>query len=98
MVYGRDPRLPTETAFSTTRTQYQVDAEDYCAELTRGLTKTWQVVKQNIGKAQQRQKVQYDKHSKKPKYQVGGRVMVFMPHEKTNYHFRTTVPTESPRC
>ena len=84
MVYGRDSRLPTETAFSETRTQYQVDAEDYCAELTRGLTKTWQVAKQNIGKAQQRQKVQYDKHSKEPKYQVAGRVMVFMPHEKTD--------------
>ena len=39
MVYGRDPHLPTETAFSTTHTQQQGDAEDYCAELTRGLTK-----------------------------------------------------------
>ena len=34
MVYGHDPRLPIETAFSTTCTQYQVDVENYCAELT----------------------------------------------------------------
>ena len=62
MGYGREPCLPTITACLTTHTQYQVDVEDYCAELTRGLTKTWQVAKQNIGKAQQCQKVQNDKH------------------------------------
>ena len=32
------------------RTQYQVDAEDCCSELIRGLTKAWQVAQQNIGK------------------------------------------------
>ena len=46
--------------------------------------KMCQVAKQNIGKAQQYQMVQYDKHSKEPKYQVAGRIMVFMHHKKTD--------------
>ena len=45
MVFGLYPHPPTETTFTTTCAQYQVDAEDYCTELTRGLQNTWQ---QNI--------------------------------------------------
>ena len=51
------------------------------------------MVKQNIDKAQQHQKVQYDKHSKEPKYQVRGRVMMFMSHEKTD---KLSIPYHGP--
>ena len=87
MIYGRDPHLPTETAFSKTHAQYQVDAEDYCTELTRGLQNTWQVAIQNIGKAQC-QKIRYDKE---PKYQVGARLSCLrLMRRQTNSLFRTT--------
>ena len=35
LLYGRDPRLPTETALSETVTPYLVDLEDYRTELVR---------------------------------------------------------------
>ena len=96
LLYGRDPHLPTETAFSTPRTVYQVDVEDYRLELTHGLTTAWKLARQKIGKAQVRQKECYDRQAKEPRYKVGGRVMVFMPHDKTGKKRKMALPYHGP--
>ena len=61
--------------------------------MTHGLAAAWKLARQNIGKAQKGQIECYDRQAKKPKYKVGGRVMVFMPLEKTgkrrSWHYRT---------
>ncbi len=99
LLFGRDPRIPTETALSRPRTAYQVDLEDYRTELTHGLSTAWHLARQNVKKAQERQKVQYDKSTKVPQYHVGGRVMVFTPHERSgSWPYRTTGHTESSTC
>ena len=48
LLYGRDPRLPTENALSMPTTPYMVDLEDYRTELTCCLSDAWSLAKQNI--------------------------------------------------
>ena len=56
----------------------------YRTGLTKELTTSWHLAQQNITKAQKHQKEQYDKHVNMSKYEVRGRVMVFLPHSKTD--------------
>ena len=79
LLYGREPRTPTETALSQPRTMYQVDFPDYCVELVAHLSDAWALAHENIAKAQKRQKCQYDKRSSEHKLKVGSRVMVYFP-------------------
>ena len=61
LLYGRDARLPTETAISQPLTPYQENLHDYRVGLVAGLSEAWDNARQNIGKAQRRQKAQDDK-------------------------------------
>ena len=79
MLYGRDPRTPTETALSQPRTPYQVDLSDYKMEMVANLSDAWALAHAHIGRAQEKQKLQYDKKSKKMEWKVGDRAMVHMP-------------------
>ena len=81
LLYGRDPRLPTETTLSGAVSPYLVDISDYQTELVRRMSTAWSVAKEQIENAQQRQKKQYDRYAKDPKIQIGDRVMVHMPGE-----------------
>jgi len=79
LLYGRDPRLPTETALSQPESPYQVDVEDYRTELVTQMSRVWTLAKQKIEQAQQAQKIQYDRHATNlEKLRVGDRVMVYM--------------------
>ena len=79
LLYGRDPRLPTETALTQPESPYQVDVEDYRTELVTRMSRAWTLAQERIGKAQQNQKMQYDRRATDIKLQVGDRVMVYMP-------------------
>lgn len=48
LLYGRDPRLPTETVLSGQSTSYPADLDDYRSELTTKLSSAWATAKQNI--------------------------------------------------
>ncbi len=76
MLYGREPRIPTETALSQPRTPYQVDFPDYLSELVANLSDAWAVAHENIKKAQQKQN---DKKRFVSKLKVGDKVMVYFP-------------------
>ena len=96
LLYGRDPRVPTETALTKPRTPYQVDLDDYRIELTHGLTEAWKLAKKNIGMAQHKQKAQYDKQAKARAYHPGDRVMVYMPHEHSGKKRKMALPYHGP--
>ncbi len=53
LLYGRDARLPTETALSRPQTPYATDVEDYHSQLAIGLTEAWKQAQQKIQKVQQ---------------------------------------------
>lgn len=96
LLYGRDARVPTETALSQPRTPYQVDVEDYRLELTTGLAAGWEAARQEVQKSQARQKKHFDKKAKEPRHSVGGRVMVFMPHEAQGRKRKLALPYHGP--
>ncbi len=81
LLYGRDPRLPTETVLCAPAGLYPTDIGDYRNELTTKLASAWANAKKEIEGAQAAQKCQYDHAAKDPKLRCGDRVMVCMPSE-----------------
>jgi len=81
LLYGRDPRLPTETVLSKPESPYQIDVEDYRSELVTRMSLAWRLAKERIERAQKAQKTQYDHHATDVKLRVGDRVMVYQPGE-----------------
>ena len=96
LLYGRDAKLPTETAFTRPWSPYLVDIEDYRTELTVGLTESWKQAKQNVCKAQTKQKKYYDHHSKEIEFKIGERVMVYMPQEAQGKDRKLALPYHGP--
>jgi hypothetical protein len=96
LLYGRDPRIPTETVLSKPVSPYLVDLEDYRTELMTKLSCAWSAAEQKIGKAQQKQKIQYDKKAKEPKLSIGTRVMVHMPSEVQGKAWKLARPFHGP--
>ena len=96
LLYGRDPRLPTEEALTQPRTRYQVDLDDYKTELTDGLTTAWNVAQDQIRKSQQRQKKYYDRSAGRTKISVGDRVFLYVPSAKTGKAHKFARPFHGP--
>lgn len=51
LLYGRDPRLPTETALAPPNPRTEVDLTEYKSELQQRLSEAWEVARKNIEKA-----------------------------------------------
>ena len=79
LLYGRDPRLPSECALTVPTTPYMIDLQDYRTELTTSLSDAWLAAKEHITHAQDKQKQQYDKCAKESPVKAGDRVIVHMP-------------------
>ena len=79
LLYGRDPRLPTDSVLNHVKSPYVVDVDDYKTAMTIALSEAWKTAQENIKSAQEKQKRNYDRHSKESHYEVGDRVMVYMP-------------------
>ena len=77
-------------------TPYQENLDDYRVGLVAGLSEAWDNARQNIGKAQRRQKAQHDKKARKPLLNIGDRVMVFMPHEAQGKQRKLALPHHGP--
>ena len=61
LIYGRDSRLPSEDILNVTPVRYPMDVENYKSELAKSMGEALELARQNITKAQRRQKVQHDK-------------------------------------
>ena len=48
LLYGRDPRLPTEVALSPSPKDQNVDVDDFKAELVTGLSTAWEAAHRNV--------------------------------------------------
>ena len=79
LLYGRDPRLPSESVLHHAKSPYVIDTDDYKTALTIGMSEAWKAAQENIKSAQQKQKHNYDRHTKEIHYEIGDRVMVYMP-------------------
>ena len=83
LLYGRDPRLPTETVLSPPPDRQVLMLDDYKSTLVRELSASWRQAQESVQIAQNQQKRQYDKSEKNSKFSIGDRVFVCMPANKT---------------
>ena len=96
LLYGRDPRLPTELLLSPPVERCYVNLDDYKFQMVRVMREVWMLAQKALAKAQHRQKVQHDKSSNNADFQVGDRVFVFMPGMKSGPAYNLSCPYKGP--
>ena len=94
-MYRRDPRLPTTLGLDSLQ-QSEIDLDTYKAEIAIKFSETWELAKENIKKAQQRQKKQYDCKARLPEFKVDDRVFVYMPAVKAFKAYKFARPFHGP--
>ena len=99
LLYGRDPQLPTETAIAHTPiTRVRIDVDTHKGEVFKNIQETWQLARENIKKAQRRQKMYYDRQTRKPTFHVGDRVFLFTPSAKSGSAYKFALPRPVQCC
>ena len=96
LLYGRDPRLPTEAALSPPQERYPIDVDDYKSEVVTKMSDAWELACKNICKAQSQQKKQHDRSSRPADFKVGDRVFVYMPAAKSTKAHKFARPFYGP--
>ena len=76
LLYGRDARLPTETALQGPESSVELDIDYYKTEMLLGMSTAWDQARENVESAQIRYKKQYDKSAQEITILAGERVMV----------------------
>ncbi len=80
LLYGRDCRLPVESALNQVPSRYIVDISDYKVEVVQNLSFAWSQAREHIQAAQSKQKRAYDRSaSKNVSFRIGERVWIFVP-------------------
>jgi len=70
LLYGRDPRLPTTLGLDSAQ-HHIADLDTYKEEVAFKFSEAWKLARDNIKKAQQYQKKQYDRKTRLPRFEVG---------------------------
>ena len=96
LLYGRDARVPTESALSIQRSPYVIDHDDYREELMDNLSSAWKSAQKHIATAQSNQKRYYDRRADEKRVRKGDRVMVFMPAETQGRDRKLARPYHGP--
>ena len=78
VLYGRDPRLPTEAAISPPVDREPFALNDYKSLAVDRMSEAWQSANEQITKAQKRQKGQHDRHARPATFKSGDGVFVYM--------------------
>ena len=92
LLYGRDPKLPTEDALSCPVDSSQVDLSNYKTEVSLNMAEAWKLAQERISKAQTHQKKQHDKLVKNSKFSEGDFVFLYDPSLKTGKAYKFAKP------
>ena len=96
LLYGRDPKLPTEDALSCPVDRTQIDLTYYKTEVSSNLTEAWKLAQERIKKAQTHQKKQHDKFVRNNKFAEGDAVFLYDPSLKTGKAYKFAKPFRGP--
>ena len=96
LLYGRDPKLPTEDALSSPVDRTQIDLSYYKTEVSSNLTEAWKLAQERIKKAQTHQKKQHDKFIKNNKFSEGDIVFLFDPSLRSGKAYKFAKPFRGP--
>ena len=95
LLYGREARLPSETALTSPRILAQVDIDDYKIALLDGMSTEWDMAKSKVNQAQDRYKAQYDNRASEFRYKED-RVFVQVPYEAGSGFWKISRPFHGP--
>ena len=98
LLYGRDPRLPTEHILTPPGDRSTHDLDDYKSELIVRMAEAWKLARSQVEKAQQWQKKQHNRLSSDAEFHMGDRVYVYMPAEKRGKAYKFARPFRGPYC
>jgi len=56
LLYGRDPRLPTERVLCPAKVRTEIDLKEYGQDLTLKTSQAWELARQSVKKAQKYEK------------------------------------------
>ena len=93
--YGHDPKLPTALELGGTL-QPETNLDTYKGEVAFKFSEAWKLARNNIKKAQQHQKQQYDRKTRLPRFEVGDRVFLYMPAAKSCKAYKFAKPFHGP--
>ena len=79
LLYGREPRLPIDTALLLPDDNLSSSVRELRARIVRNLEEAEQIIKSNTELAQQRMKSHYDQRSAEAPYDIGAKVWVYTP-------------------
>ena len=79
LLYGREPRLPIDTALLLPDDNLSSSVWELRARIVRNLEEAEQIIKSNTELAQQRMKSHYDQRSAEAPYDIGAKVWVYTP-------------------
>lgn len=96
LLYGRDPRLPTDGVLSPVPHREFVELDTYKTQMMKQMSTAWSHAQKMVRKAQNRQKKQHDKTSRNADFQVGDRVFVYMPGLKSGPAHKLACPYKGP--
>ena len=96
LLYGRDTRLPTETALTAPIPQAEVDLVTYTEQVVQGLTEAWGLAQSHVHRAQDRQKKVHDQHAVAPSFQVRDRVFLYESAAKSSKAHKFARPFSGP--
>ena len=96
LLYGRDPRLPTEVCLDVSPSRQEMDLDSYKTEVATHMADAWRIARNNVKDAQRKQKRQYDKRTRPVKYAVGDRVFVLMPGARNTKAYKFARPFHGP--
>ena len=93
LLYGRDPKLPTEAVLCPPPSSaLQVDADDYVTEITKRMSQAWSLAGDAIKKAQVQQKQHHDARARSATFVESERVFVYMPAAKSGMAYKLARP------
>ena len=96
LLYGRDPRLPTDSLLCPSKTKKLVGLQEYGQDLVSKMSEAWDLARKCVGCAQQRQKQCYGRRQRPPTFQVSDLAFLFKPVEKTREARKFARPFHGP--
>jgi hypothetical protein len=84
LLHGRNAKLPVDAALNFDPSRYTIDVDNYANEVQRLFTVAWDIARQNIIKAQDQQKAQYDKKAHNLFLEIGDQVYKYNPIPKAS--------------
>ena len=98
LLFGRNPHLSMESTLIQPQSVYTIDLDDYKIALVTNLGNAWEAAKANIQSAQNKQKLYYDQKSKETSFNVGDRLLVYIPSEVKGKNWKLKRPFHGPYC